>query len=266
MRKNLIILALLLALAPQATAQGVHVALTPAYSVVSTGATFEVDLTCTQSGSPFNTYDVTVGWDPAAVTFQPTSPLSLQIGSLMTGACANSPTQFYTPSTDHIDATVSLLCNGVSLTGPGQLYRLHFKAGSTPKLTGIHIRHIQFYNAGVAVGALDTTFAEVNIGNVTGVDPAPGARPLALHAAPTPFRGSTTFRLESPVAGPQSLVIYDVVGRPVRHLAQAVAPAGSRQVGWDGRDDSGSRLASGIYVARLSAGGRTATVRLALLR
>jgi flagellar hook assembly protein FlgD len=62
------------------------------------------------------------------------------------------------------------------------------------------------------------------------------------------------------------LRVYDLRGALVRTLVDADLPRGSHQATWDGRDASGRGMASGSYFARLEAGGRGETVRMALVR
>src|SRR5689334_19609432 len=73
-----------------ALAQGVTVALSPAAQTVAPGDTFNLELDVTLTGSQFNGFDAIIAYDPAAVTFLPRSPLSLQEGSYMRGACGNT--------------------------------------------------------------------------------------------------------------------------------------------------------------------------------
>jgi hypothetical protein len=85
----------------------------------------------------------------------------------------------------------------------------------------------------------------------------PGGR-LALSAnVPNPFRGATSLRFALPSAGHVELSVYDVGGRKVRGLVQGRLEAGSHAVEWDGRDGSGARVASGVYLVRLNAAGET---------
>src|SRR2546430_801623 len=115
-----------------AVTDSVHVALTPATSIVAPNTNFTIDITVTRSGKAFNAYDAVIEWDPAAVSF-----VSSQEGTYMTGACGN--TFIYT--VQHADSLLvshSLLCNQVALTGPGQLYRITFHTANTNQTT--HIR------------------------------------------------------------------------------------------------------------------------------
>jgi len=89
------------------------------------------------------------------------------------------------------------------------------------------------------------------------VDAPAAAAGLALSARPNPFNPRTTLRLELPAAGPVQLAIFDAAGRRVRDLVTGDLPAGVQEVVWDGGDESGRRVASGTYYARLVAAGRS---------
>ncbi|MBN2171136.1 MAG: hypothetical protein JW819_07455 [Candidatus Krumholzibacteriota bacterium] len=91
---------------------------------------------------------------------------------------------------------------------------------------------------------------------------------LELRAAvPNPFNPGTRLVCAIPARpGPARLGIYDSRGRRVRVLVEGTLPAGVHGIPWDGRDDAGRRLASGVYFARLSLPGRAETRRLVLLK
>lgn len=65
---------------------------------------------------------------------------------------------------------------------------------------------------------------------------------------PNPFNASTEIRYELPVSGHVTVAIYDIKGRLVRVLVQGVEEAGSHSIVWDGKDESGKDVPSGIYV------------------
>ena len=78
------------------------------------------------------------------------------------------------------------------------------------------------------------------------------ARARLLAASPNPFNPKTTLRFELPAAARVELVVYDTQGRRVRTLLSgAVMPAGGSAVDWDGRDDRGEQVGSGVYFYRL---------------
>ena len=86
---------------------------------------------------------------------------------------------------------------------------------------------------------------------------------------PNPFNPTTTIRYEIP-AGVASvrvrLDIYDVQGHKVRVLVDEVRSAGVQYAEWDGLDDEGRAVSSGVYFYVLRAGDETLTKKMALLR
>lgn len=89
---------------------------------------------------------------------------------------------------------------------------------------------------------------------------------LAVDAAPNPFNPRTTISFRTPTQGSVRLTIRDMRGATVRTLVTDSRPAGDYAVDWDGLDERGGAVASGIYLACLEAGDSRSTIRVALLR
>ena len=102
----------------------------------------------------------------------------------------------------------------------------------------------------------------------TGVDDGLVPAVLALRQnMPNPFRGGTTVRYEIPYDGLSATVeVFDVSGRRVRTLASGPQAAGVNAVPWDGRNDRGVEVASGVYYCRMTARDFDDTIKLILLR
>jgi hypothetical protein len=85
---------------------------------------------------------------------------------------------------------------------------------------------------------------------------------------PNPFNPTTTIEYEIDAAAAVELRIYDAAGRLVRVLlaGERIVTAGAHRALWDGRDDAGRTVSSGLYVVQLASGGRTATRKMLLLR
>jgi flagellar hook assembly protein FlgD len=66
--------------------------------------------------------------------------------------------------------------------------------------------------------------------------------------------------------GPVTLKVYDVAGQLVRTLVDDVRDAASYSIPWDGRNNIGSEVASGIYFYKMETMGFGATKKLVLLR
>ena len=63
---------------------------------------------------------------------------------------------------------------------------------------------------------------------------------------PNPFNAGTSIRFALPTAGEIDLVLYNLAGQPVATLVEGVRPAGAYALQWDGRDEAGRVLASGV--------------------
>ncbi|MBZ0269496.1 T9SS type A sorting domain-containing protein, partial [bacterium] len=83
---------------------------------------------------------------------------------------------------------------------------------------------------------------------------------------PNPFRGATTIRFEVPRDEYVRIGVYDTMGRHVRTVGNGHRAAGRHEVLWDGADDGGSRVGSGVYFVRIEAGAFRAARRVVVLR
>ena len=83
---------------------------------------------------------------------------------------------------------------------------------------------------------------------------------------PNPFNGRTTISYQLPGPGAVELILYGLLGQPVRRLVSEYQGAGSYRIAWDGADDEGNQVASGVYLYRLKAGSRQRARRLVLVR
>jgi flagellar hook assembly protein FlgD len=73
-------------------------------------------------------------------------------------------------------------------------------------------------------------------------------------------------RFELEQAGEVRVGVYDVAGRPVRRLHSGRLDAGRHALSWDGTDQNGRPVASGIYYSRLEAGGRVQSLPMTLVK
>ena len=107
-------------------------------------------------------------------------------------------------------------------------------------------------------------------GGISGVEETDRTPPAAarLHQnAPNPFNPRTTIRYDLPVdAGRVRLRLYDAAGRLVRTLVDGPQGAGAQSVVWNGRDDGGRPVATGVYFCELVTPDRRFTRKMTLLR
>ena len=93
-----------------------------------------------------------------------------------------------------------------------------------------------------------------------------GTGATLAQARPNPFHTQTGIRYVLPRAERVEIGIYDVSGRLVRTLVDAVVPAGVHEAVWAGRDESGRRVPPGVFLYRLRAGNTAQTRRLVFLK
>lgn len=89
---------------------------------------------------------------------------------------------------------------------------------------------------------------------------------ISLENRPNPFNPSTTISFTLPEPGKAELKVYDITGRKVRTLVSGPVSSGEHSVVWDGRDDSGQPVASGVYLSRLEAGGKVRNAKMLLVK
>jgi hypothetical protein len=83
---------------------------------------------------------------------------------------------------------------------------------------------------------------------------------------PNPFNPTTTIEYALKERSKVVLKIYDIVGAEVRTLVNEEQGAGVRQVIWDGRNNSGAPVASGMYVYRIQANDFVKSAKMILMK
>jgi len=130
---------------------------------------------------------------------------------------------------------------GQGFTGDGEFATLHFQVvtAGDPKIAfaGTDARDNQNHTVILATG-------------VTAVTPKSFVTAFAP-AMPNPFGRSTTFAFSLATAGRADLEVFSVDGRRVRTITSGLRDAGEYRLEWNGADDSGHRIAPGVYYARL---------------
>ncbi|HEU4930072.1 MAG TPA: FlgD immunoglobulin-like domain containing protein [Candidatus Krumholzibacteria bacterium] len=75
-----------------------------------------------------------------------------------------------------------------------------------------------------------------------------------------------TIAFELPASGHALVEIFDVRGRLIRRLLDQALPAGSHSRSWDGKDNDGATVQSGVYFYRLTAGGQSQAKKMIILK
>ncbi len=109
----------------------------------------------------------------------------------------------------------------------------------------------------------------LNRGIPTGFDDKPLPRPESFRLEqnyPNPFNPVTTIRFSLQKPANVSLIIYNSVGQRVKTLVTGFLPKGEFLRRWDGKNDSGSNVSSGVYFYCLEAGKVSRTMKMILIR
>jgi predicted nucleotidyltransferase len=196
--------------------------------------------------------EVTFSWDASLDTQTPSAGLSynLRIGTTPGG---------------------SEICSAMADAGIGHRYvpQLGNAQMRTSWTLELPTRAVYYWSVQAVDGAFaGSPFApEEVLGTGAGVDELPIPTRFALRAnVPNPFNPATAIRFSLPRTEYVKLLIYDAVGRRVRILLDDERPAGLLEVLWDGLDDRGSEVASGVYICRMQAGPFTESKLLTVLR
>jgi hypothetical protein len=118
-------------------------------------------------------------------------------------------------------------------------------------------------------GAFAVDTIVVNVNNAQDVDDSGNALPgefVLEQNYPNPFNPSTTISFTLPQRSPVRIDLYNIVGQKVTTISDKVLPAGSHQVYWDGTDQNGQEIATGIYFYRLEARDFVETKKMVLLK
>jgi hypothetical protein len=128
--------------------------------------------------------------------------------------------------------------------------------------TGMFVSGGEFYTTNGA--------STLNIHDLAWVDVDDQIQPpcstFQLGNYPNPFNPETTISYTLPASGSVSLEIYNSRGQLVRSLMQEEQPAGEHSLIWNGRDDSGHSVASGLYLYRIACQGKHETRKMLLLK
>lgn len=95
---------------------------------------------------------------------------------------------------------------------------------------------------------------------------APSAHSGLDNIYPNPFNPSTTIRYYVAKTQPVKLVVFNLKGQVINTLVNAPKNAGSHTVNWDGKDDNGRPVSSGIYFLRMTTNDSTQTRKLTMIK
>jgi hypothetical protein len=101
----------------------------------------------------------------------------------------------------------------------------------------------------------------------TGEIETPGAKTMLRSSYPNPFNPTTTIEYSLASKGKVTIAVYDIAGRLVKRLlVDELVEAGVNRVFWDGKNENGIKVASGVYFCSMRTAGEVSGIKLILLR
>jgi len=163
------------------------------------------------------------------------------------GASVTSLTQEYQLAYNVTDGRIKVALAGSRPLGKsGSVVSLEFEILETESAASPLVISEMMLNEGSISANIQA--AEFRVG-------APVPTEYALHQNhPNPFNTETVIKYQLPKPGKVSLKIYNSIGQQIRTLVEEIKQAGEYEIHWDGIDENGSKVSSGIYIYRLQAG------------
>jgi len=193
-----------------------------------------------------------------------TFDLVLDIENRGTGSASSVTGTITTPDPDItiIDGTASFGSIGGGATGDNASSPFVLTVGPDPDSSAVELDlHL---SSGSRYDTYDVLTLTIDVTG-TGVDGVEPRFALAQNA-PNPFSMGTRIAFQLPAAAEAELVVYNVAGRKVVTLVDGPMAPGPHSIEWNGRDDDGRRMSSGIYFYRLTTGEREQSRKMILLR
>ena len=199
-------------------------------------------------------YAFDLGYQPQKIEFLDNNT----DGTVSTGT---TPTATITsPGVLHIE-----MDSDTPLFSDGTLLNVIFRAiGNTAATTVAQIIPSNFYYNQTQITGITNGYIVLSAS--TANDDELASPVSTLGAYPNPFNPSTTISFATVAAQPVHITVYNLKGQLVRNLANETMSVGTHEVVWNGKDDNGSEMSSGIYFVRLQHSGQTRTIKVLMTK
>lgn len=203
------------------------------------------------------------------------SPFSNEVGFAFPND-APSSSQLVSPPDGtalEVDSTLFVWTTAADPDSDAVSYHIHFMGEWDVMTESVTDTFVVFDISTLAAGqkyrwtAITEDFAAgtASADTFTFTTPAPDAVQL-YHNFPNPFNPATTIPYDLPEDAFVTIRIYNVLGQEVRMLINDAQTAGFREVVWDGTDNAGHEVGSGIYFCRLTTGGIVRTRKMVFVK
>ncbi len=158
-----------------------------------------------------------------------------------------------------VDVSLALLGGETSIGGSGEVAVIRLQRVSSEPMP------LAFEEIDVRDGENNRLNAIAESADIGGRSILPTTYALAQNY-PNPFNAGTVITYQVPSSGEVSIVVYNVTGQVVKVLYQGQREQGHYSASWDGTDNGGNHVSSGIYLYRITAGAYTASRKMVLVK
>ena len=225
-----------------ATADTTMVSVSPESSAIDVGDTLSIDI-LVGGTEAFHAIKIILDYDETLLEV-----LEVTEGELMRSS-GRSTFWFVVATSDTVHVDTAIL-GPADVRGPGRLLTVQFRAVAVGP-SALTFKAIDIRDMTNTALPSRSTEGRISIVSSVRVEDSmksylPEGYSLA-HNYPNPFNPSTQIEYSLPEETLVSLEIYNIRGQLIRSLVAEVQGAGVRTIHWDGKDESGADLASGVY-------------------
>lgn len=199
-------------------------------------------------------FEIKLNYDPSLINYQAFIS-NLHASGSFVYAFSSQPGE-----ARYVINTTSALSGSVN---PGNLI-LKFLSGDVPEGSTVQTSY-RINNGSFTSGPSFTFTASGITTSVEGEETIPAVFHVDQNY-PNPFNPATTIKFGIPEASLVTVKIYDILGREVKTLLNEEKNAGTYSLLWNGLNESGSKVSSGTYIYRVTAGGHVQTKKMLLLK
>ena len=206
----------------------------------------ELPLKINTSGQEMNTLLLSIGYDPEILTFKGIR-------------YADQINRFQIVENSNERGKLHLAMAGIhGFLGDDEIVKFVFEL--KPKKE----THVEVEITRAVVN--DEDIVNLPTGVLTQADSGTPTKYQLFQNYPNPFNNETLIKYQTSQPGNVEIVIYDVLGKEVKTLIDENKDAGTHQIIWDARDNSGNEVASGVYFYEMRAGTYIETKKLLLMK
>jgi hypothetical protein len=136
--------------------------------------------------------------------------------------------------------------------------------------TQVEIKQVSLTTSSMGlIDDIDTIYVKLLVDQPTGVEDDYSAVPKSYSLKqnyPNPFNPETVIEYNLPASGHVTLTVFNVVGQKVIDVVNGYESAGNKQAVWNGRDENGREVQSGVYFYRLTTDNFSMTRKMMLLK